>query len=106
LEIEARSRSWVDPKGETLGPGEACLAAPAGKPFTLTLSNDPKEKDVLPNNHNISIRPSAGADALFTGSSVDPGDSVTYDVDPLAANVYLFVCDFHPSTMTGVLVVE
>jgi hypothetical protein len=107
LEIEARSTSWVGSTGRLLAPAEACLSAPANRRFTITLRNDPHNKDFLPSNHNLSIwEDSTVTNPLFTGDFVLPGESATYKVDPLPAGVYFFKCDIHPRSMTGVLLAE
>jgi plastocyanin len=80
----------------------ACLAAVAGKPFTLTFDN--KEPVV----HNIAIF--QGSDA--TGTTVYRGrifrgpKVVEEQVPPLKAGDYFFHCDVHPQAMQGKLVVR
>jgi nitrite reductase (NO-forming) len=78
-----------------------CLAAPAGKPFTIVFDNqDPS----IP--HNLSIYTDDGAtESLFTGDIVTGPDVITYRVDALEAGTYFFRCDIHPTTMTGTFVV-
>jgi plastocyanin len=78
-----------------------CLAAPAGKPFTITLDNmDPG----IP--HNVSIyTDDSAATALFTGDLVTGPDTITYEVGALEPGTYFFRCDVHPTTMTGTFVV-
>jgi nitrite reductase (NO-forming) len=78
-----------------------CLAAPAGKPFTIMLDNmDPG----IP--HNVSIYTDDSAtSALFTGDLVTGPDTITYEVDALEPGTYFFRCDVHPTTMTGTFVV-
>lgn len=78
-----------------------CLAAPAGKPFTIVFDNqDPS----IP--HNLSIYTDDGAtESLYTGEIVTGPDVVTYRVDALEAGTYFFRCDVHPTTMTGTFVV-
>lgn len=80
----------------------ACLAAVAGKPFTLTFDN--KEPVV----HNIVIF--RGSDA--TGTNVFRGQIfrgprvVEERVPALRAGDYFFHCDVHPQAMQGKLVVR
>jgi plastocyanin len=80
----------------------ACLAAVAGKPFTLTFDN--KEPVV----HNIAIF--RGSDA--TGTNVFRGQIfrgprvVEERVPALKAGDYFFHCDVHPQAMQGKLVVR
>jgi plastocyanin len=78
-----------------------CLAAPAGKPFTIAFDNmDPG----IP--HNVSIyTDSSATTALFTGEMVTGPDTVTYEVGALEPGTYFFRCDVHPTTMTGTFVV-
>jgi copper-containing nitrite reductase len=79
----------------------ACLAAPAGRPFTIAFDNrDP----AIP--HNVSIyTDEAATTALFTGGMVTGPKKVTFDVPALEAGTYFFRCDVHPTTMTGTFVV-
>jgi nitrite reductase (NO-forming) len=78
-----------------------CLAAPAGKPFTIAFDNqDPG----VP--HNISIYTDDSAtESLFVGDLVTGPKKVTYEVGALPAGTYFFRCDVHPTTMTGTFVV-
>ncbi len=78
-----------------------CLAAPAGKPFTIAFDNtDPG----VP--HNISIYPDESAStALFTGDVISGPAKTTYRVPALDAGTYVFRCDVHATTMTGTFVV-
>ena len=78
-----------------------CLAAPAGKAFTIVLDNqDPG----IP--HNVSIYTDESATtALFTGEFVTGPAKGTYKVDALDAGTYFFRCDVHPTTMTGTFIV-
>ena len=78
-----------------------CLAAPAGRPFTIAFDNmDPG----VP--HNVSIyTDSSATTALFTGDLVTGPKAVTYDVGALKPGTYHFRCDVHPRTMFGTFVV-
>lgn len=79
-----------------------CLAAPAGKPFTITFDNrDPG----VPHNLSIYTDSSATA-ALFTGEIVSGPAKTTYKVPALDPGTYFFRCDVHPTTMTGTFVVK
>jgi len=75
--------------------------APADKAFTINFEN----KDAgIP--HNISIRDGgASGPALWTGEIFPGVASRVYQVTPLKAATYTFICDVHP-TMTGTLVVK
>jgi plastocyanin len=75
------------------------IEAPAGEDFTITLVND----DSAP--HNISIYTEEGGDQLALGPTAEGGQTVTTEVTALEAGEYFFVCDIHPTEMTGTLVV-
>ncbi len=80
-----------------------CLAAPAGKAFTVTFTN---KDEGVPHNWEAFTDQSA---SQRIGGATDASDtittgSVTYDVDALDAGQYYFHCDVHP-TMSGTLVV-
>jgi plastocyanin len=107
LEVTAVTTHWTDERGHALEAGEACLAAPAVQPLSVTLHNDPDGEGFVTANHNFSLYVDASrTQELFTGDLVFPGDSVTYEIPALEAGAYLFACDIHPQEMTGVLVVE
>lgn len=76
----------------------ACLAAPSGQAFTITLEN--RDGDL----HNVAIYPDDG-EPVFRGEIFGGPDSMTYRVPALQAGVYEFRCDVHPQ-MTGAFVVE
>jgi plastocyanin len=79
-----------------------CLAAPAGKAFTIAFDN--KDPGVP---HNISIYTDESAStALFTGDLVSGPAKATYRVPALDAGTYFFRCDVHPTTMTGAFIVR
>ncbi|MGZ4124659.1 MAG: cupredoxin domain-containing protein [Actinomycetota bacterium] len=79
-----------------------CLAAPAGKAFTIVFDN--KDPGVP---HNISIYTDDSAStALFTGDMVSGPAKTTYTVPALDPGTYFFRCDVHPTTMTGTFVVK
>lgn len=79
-----------------------CLASPMGEAFTVELTND----DSAP--HNLSIyRDSSAAEAFFQGDILNPGESLTYEVDAIGEEgQFFFRCDLHPTTMTGTFVVQ
>lgn len=107
LELSAVNASWIGPNGRPAKPGAICLSAPADEPFTVTLHNDVHNEGLFRPNHTFSVYPDAsGTDELFYGDLVYPGDSFTYHVPSLAAGAYVFKCDIHPQSMTGVLVVK
>jgi plastocyanin len=86
-----------------------CLAAPAGKSFTIDFNN----QEATP--HNVEIFPTAQDAASFSnalGGATGPSDivagpaTVTYKVDALEAGTYYFQCDVHPQQMNGTFVVK
>jgi nitrite reductase (NO-forming) len=79
-----------------------CLAAPAGKAFSVVFDNqDPG----VP--HNFAIyTDSAATTALFKGDLVSGPKTMTYKVDALKPGTYFFRCDVHPTTMFGTFVVK
>jgi hypothetical protein len=106
LELSAQNASWIGLNGKPAKPGTLCLSTAADAPFTVTLHNDVQPEGVT-FNHTFSIYPdSSSTDELFYGDLVYAGESSTYHVPPLAAGVYVFKCDIHPQTMTGVLVLK
>lgn len=105
LDLFTVGARWADDRGRQFEPGEACLVAPAGEPFSVTVHNG--ATGVLTANHNFSIyADESRTQGLFNGDLVYPGESLAYDVPVLEAGAYLFACDIHPNDMTGVLVVE
>jgi plastocyanin len=82
-----------------------CLAVVPNTAFTVTFDN--KDSGV-PHNWELFKDP---AYATRVGGATGPTDIVTgvdqasYSVDALAAGVYYFRCDIHPTTMIGQLVV-
>lgn len=99
------------PSGPPPAPGEITLVAeqvkfdktsitaPADMPFKITLDN----RDVG-TPHDVDILDGTGA-KVFDGADF-PGPEVrVYDVPPLAAGAYQFLCSIHPALMTGDLTV-
>jgi plastocyanin len=82
-----------------------CLAAPAGKAFTIDFTIQDASL------HNVEIFTDSSA-ATRLGGATGPTDilagpaSVTYKVDALKAGTYYFHCDVHPTVMTGTFVVK
>ena len=74
------------------------LSAPADQPFQIEFANN----EALP--HNVAIKDAAGAE-VFNGEIFNGVETRTYDVPPLAAGTYQFVCSVHPN-MTGTLTVQ
>jgi plastocyanin len=75
------------------------LEASAGQAWTLVFdNNDPG----VP--HNVEILDATGA-SVFRGDVVTGPTTVSYHVPALAAGLYKFFCDVHP-TMTGTVTVR
>lgn len=71
------------------------LSFPADEDVLLTFDNT----DSAP--HNLSIYESDTLEEdFFIGSNVEPGQSIDYEIPPLAAGAYYYRCDLHP-TMEG-----
>ncbi len=76
------------------------LSAPANSPITIEFDN----REALP--HNIKIFKDAfNGETVYDGKIVTGPTKETYDVGPLAAGTYPFVCIVH-SNMTGTLTVQ
>ncbi|MBA2374361.1 MAG: cytochrome c oxidase subunit II [Chloroflexi bacterium] len=78
----------------------ATLTAAAGQPLTIEFDN----QDAQP--HNVAIhRDSPTGAEVYKGEIFTGPAKKTYEVPPLEAGTYGFVCTVHP-TMTGTLTVE
>jgi plastocyanin len=73
---------------------EASLTGPADRPFTLALVNEDAGTP-----HNVELKDGAGA-SVYKGEVFNGVETRVYDVPPLAAGTYTFLCTVHPS-MTG-----
>jgi plastocyanin len=89
----------VEISADDLAFSVSTIEATAGEDFTITLVNN----DSAP--HNISIYSEEGGEQLALGPTAEAGQTVTTDVSALEAGEYFFVCDIHPTEMTGTLVV-
>ncbi len=78
-----------------------CLAAEAGKGFKIQFAND----DTAAHNVAVYTDQSATTPIFANTDGVDPGTSATYEIDAQKPGRYFFNCYFHPTTMTGTLVV-
>jgi plastocyanin len=76
------------------------LEAPAGQPFTIDFDNQDAGTP-----HNIEIKDAGGA-SVFKGEIVTGPIVTSYNVGALAAGSYPFICDVHPTAMTGTLTVK
>ena len=76
------------------------LEAPADAAFQINFDN----RDPAP--HDVDIRDTAGATIVDTPVQGTAGQ-VTYDIQPLPAGEYQFICSVHPiPAMTGTLTVR
>jgi plastocyanin len=75
------------------------ITAPADEPFVIDFANQDASTP-----HNIEIKDSTGA-VKFTGPTFNGVETRQYQVPPLAAGTYPFVCTVHPG-MEGTLTVE
>lgn len=88
------------PEGAALdGFGTTEVDAPAGVEFVIDFENaDPSVQ------HNVAILPEGGGGpALFSGEIVTGPIRTEYAVPALEAGPYAFICEVHPTTMTGTL---
>ena len=99
--------STCEPSGTTLTIGaqntkfdKDCLAAPAGRPFTVNFDN--KDQAV----HNLMILESHSAsEALFDAGTI-PNGIRTLNVPALKAGTFAFHCKIHPGAMSGTFIVK
>jgi cytochrome c oxidase subunit 2 len=75
------------------------LEAPADKPFAIKFDN--KDSGIT---HDVAIRDAGGA-LLFNGEDVKGPGQATYNIGPLKAGTYKFICTFH-ADMVGDLTVK
>jgi cytochrome c oxidase subunit II len=98
------------PSGEAAGPtieigaanvafNASSLNAPADSPFTIHFKNDDPS---VP--HNVEIKDASGGVA-YKGDLITGPAEISYQIPPLAAGTYTFVCTVHPN-MTGTLTVQ
>jgi cytochrome c oxidase subunit II len=73
--------------------------APADTPFCIEFEN---QDENIP--HNVSIYD--GGEALFTGEFLNTTGNITYQVPALPEGEFRFICDAHPTTMVGDVVVS
>ncbi len=78
------------------------LTAPADTPFQIELDNQDAS---IP--HNVAVHEGSPTGPEVFAGEVFPGPAKkVYDVPPLAAGTYGFICTVHPATMTGTLTVQ
>lgn len=85
--IEAHNIAFTTPE----------VQAPADAAFKINFRNGDAG---IP--HNVEIKDPAGGPPLFNGAVFPGVAEQTYDVPPLAAGTYQFICTVHPN-MTGTL---
>ena len=80
------------------------LEAPANTPFTVTFDN----QDTTTGPHNWALKDPGGAKVQLGGDTAffQAPDKRTYQVPALAAGAYSYMCEVHPTTMTGTLTVK
>jgi plastocyanin len=86
----------------------SCLAAPAGRAFTINFSNQEPQGGPP---HNVSIYTADpavdnNAKSLYQGTLIDAGQSTVYSVPAIPAGTYYFNCVIHPTQMHGTFVVK
>ncbi|TME84525.1 MAG: cytochrome c oxidase subunit II [Chloroflexi bacterium] len=78
------------------------LEAPANQPFDIKFTNDDQGTQ-----HNVDIhKDSPTGQVVFDGEVITGPDTRLYQVTPLPAGTYAFVCKVHPTTMIGTLTVK
>ena len=80
----------------------SCLQTPAGKAFTVRLTNNDSQP------HDVAIYRDAGFSDAIVKPDPFSGPGVTKDVQvpALPAGTYYFNCIIHPADMKGTLVVQ
>jgi plastocyanin len=81
---------------------ETAIEAPANAPFQIAFDN---QDAGVPHNVSIHQGDPNGAE-VFKGEIVTGPVVKTYDIGPLAAGTYAFVCIVHPQQMFGTLTVK
>jgi plastocyanin len=76
------------------------ITAPAGESFTVTFTNN----EAVP--HNFSVYTEEGGEEIAVGNVINEGETDEITIEGLEPGEYFFVCDVHPTEMTGTLVVE
>lgn len=76
------------------------ITAPAGEAFTVAFTNN----ESLP--HNFSVYTEEGGEEVAIGNVIGEGETDEISIDGPTPGEYFFVCDVHPTEMTGTLVVE
>ena len=80
---------------------ETAITAPAGKPFTIAFTNEDQGTP-----HNVALHEGSPTGKEAFKGEIFPGVATkVYDVTPLPAGTYAFVCTVHPS-MTGTATIQ
>ena len=75
---------------------------PADTPFTIHFEN--KQAGV---DHNVEILADpAKTEVVYDGEVFAGPDTRLYEIAPLAAGTYPYICKVHPVTMVGDLIVQ
>jgi plastocyanin len=87
------------------GFAQTCLAAPAGKDFSVTFKNDDTGIQ-----HTWSLFTNSSATQRLGGAAsaseaITGPDQKTYQLKALQTGTYFYRCDVHPTVMTGTFVV-
>jgi cytochrome c oxidase subunit 2 len=88
----------IDISAEALAFSTDALEAPADTPFAIRFNNT--AAGIL---HDVAIQDDSGL--VFNGEDVTGPAEIVYQVPPLAAGSYPFLCTIHPQ-MTGTLTVQ
>lgn len=102
----AESESTAEPielslRAENIAFDTDRLEAVACEPFRIVLDNADASA-----HHNFAIEVAGlGGARLFSGELTDAGQSATYEIPPLPAGEYRFLCEPHSAAMNGTLVV-
>jgi cytochrome c oxidase subunit 2 len=77
------------------------VTAPKDAPFTIHFRN----QDAAGVLHNVEIKDAANATVFKGEPIIDGGQEIDYQVPPIAAGTYPFICTVHPN-MTGTMTVQ
>jgi plastocyanin len=91
--------TWITVSAEHIAFLQREVSVPSNRPFTVVFEN----RD--PSQHNIAILAGdAAGERQFEGAIFDGPATRWYAVPALAPGTYRFVCEVHPTGMTGTLV--
>src|SRR5262249_9925842 len=79
---------------------KSSLDVPANQPFVIDFKNDDPG---IP--HNVQIEQADGT-VVQTQPTIDGGQAMSYQYNPLPPGTYTFICVVHPSIMHGTLTVH